>query len=74
MSEYKPPFEIDETITELVAEIAELCGEISINNNLSTNPVLRKENRIKTIHSSLAIEQNTLSLDQVTALINGKKF
>lgn len=73
MSEYKPPFEIDETITELIAEIAELCGEISINNNLSTNPVLRKENRIKTIHSSLAIEQNTLSLDQVTALINGKK-
>ena len=72
MSEYKPPFEIDEIVTELVVKIGELCGEISINDTLSTSPVLRKENRIKTIHSSLAIEQNTLSLDQVTALINGK--
>lgn len=38
------------------------------------NPILRRENRIRTIHSSLAIEQNTLTLDQVTDVINGKRI
>lgn len=73
MSDYKPPFEMTETIANLTAEIAELAGEISVYEGLTTNPKLRRENRIRTIYSSLAIEQNTLTIDQVTDVINGKR-
>ncbi|WP_432619265.1 Fic family protein [Butyricicoccus sp.] len=55
-----------------VAEIAELVGRLTSTNQLSSNPTLRRSNRIRTIHGSLAIEQNTLSLKQVTAVLNGK--
>lgn len=68
-----PPFEITNTIIDLVAEIAELVGKLTSINQLSTNPTLRRTNRIRTIHGSLAIEQNTLSLEQVTAVLNGKR-
>ena len=69
---YKPPFEITSKIIELISNISEKIGEI---NYLQNNPYhikLRKENRIKTIHSSLAIENNSLSLKQITAIIEGK--
>ena len=69
---YKPPFEITSKIIELISNISEKIGEI---NYLQDNPYhirLRKENRIKTIHSSLAIENNSLSLKQITAIIEGK--
>lgn len=69
----KPPFEITTFILDKVAEIAELVGQVTATSGLSTNPMLRRTNRIRTIHSSLAIEQNTLSLEQVTAVINGKR-
>ena len=69
----QPPFQITNTIIDYVAEIAELTGRLSLTNHLSSNPTLRRVNRIRTIHGSLAIEQNTLSLDQVTAVINGKQ-
>ena len=69
----KPPFNITTTILDEIAEISELVGRISTS-NLSANPMLRRSNRIRTIHSSLAIEQNTLSLEQVTAVLNGKKI
>lgn len=72
MKSKKPPFEITNTIIDLVAEIAELIGKLTSINQLSTNPTLRRTNRIRTIHGSLAIEQNTLSLEQVTAVLNGK--
>lgn len=68
----KPPFEITNEILEAVTEIAELVGQLSATQGLSTNPTLRRTNRIRTIYSSLAIEQNTLSLEQVTAVLNGK--
>lgn len=55
-----------------VAEVAELVGELSAISSLSTNPTLQRSNRIRTIHGSLAIEQNTFSLEQVTVLLNGK--
>lgn len=58
---YQPPFQITEEITNLIVEIGEYVGEISVLANMSKNPVLRRENRIKTIHSSLAIEHNSLS-------------
>ena len=55
-----------------MAEIAELLGRITASSPLSTSPTLRRANRIRTIHGSLAIEQNTLSLEQLTAVLNGK--
>lgn len=68
----KPPFEITNEILDSITEIAELVGLASATQGLSTNPKLRRSNRIRTIYSSLAIEQNTLSLEQVTAVLNGK--
>ena len=72
MRSKKPPFEITNTILDEIAEIAELGGHVNASFGLSTNPTLRRTNRIRTIYSSLAIEQNTLSLEQVTAVLNGK--
>ena len=67
-----PPFDITPEILSYVADISELVGKIGSTNNMSATPTLRRENRIRTIHGSLAIEQNTLSIEQVTAVINGK--
>lgn len=68
------PFEITPEILSDVAEIAELVGRISGTGNLSASPTLRRNNRIRTIHGSLAIEQNTLSIEQITAILNGKRI
>ena len=72
MKNKKPPFEITNQMIDYVAEIAELVGRLAAVSSLSANPMLRRSNRIRTIHGSLAIEQNTLSLEQVTAVLNGK--
>jgi Fic family protein len=72
MRNKKPPFEITNQMIDYVAEIAELVGKLNGMNRLTANPTLRRSNRIRTIHGSLAIEQNTLSLEQVTAVLNGK--
>ena len=72
MRNKKPPFEITNQIIYHVVEIAELMGRLTAVSPLSTSPTLRRANRIRTIHGSLAIEQNTLSLEQVTAVLNGK--
>ena len=75
MSEsYNPPFTMNEEITNLIVEIGEYVGTITTYDAMRPNPILRRENRIKTIHSSLAIEQNTLTLEQVTDVINGKRI
>ena len=73
MRNRKPPFEITTAILDDIAEIAELVGHVNALQDLSANPTLRRTNRIRTIYSSLAIEQNTLSLEQVTAVLNGKR-
>lgn len=73
MRNTKPPFEITNSILDEIAEIAELVGRVSAAAGLSANPTLRRTNRIRSIYSSLAIEQNTLSLEQVTAVLNGKR-
>ena len=74
MSEtYIPPFAMTDEITNLVIEIAELTGAMTVSEQLSKNPRLRRDNRIKSIHSSLAIEQNTLTVEQVSDLIAGKR-
>lgn len=70
---YTPPFEITSRIIELISNISEKIGEITSLQNSPYNVQLRKENRIKTIHSSLAIENNSLSIEQITAIIDGKR-
>ena len=70
---YTPPFSITSRIIDLISRISEKIGEI---NTLESDPhsvKLRRENRIKTIHSSLAIENNSLSIGQITAIIEGKR-
>ena len=70
---YEPPFKITTKAINLIAEISEKIGALTA---LSENPLhvdLRKENRIKTIHASLAIENNSLSVEQITAIIEGKR-
>lgn len=61
-------------IVNLVAAISEQVGRITVLSHGNLNPHLRKENRIRTIHSSLAIEHNSLSLEQVTAILDGKRI
>ena len=73
MDKYTPPYEITEEMLEFVSEIMENLGKLSSVNDLEKLPRLRRANRIKSIHSSLAIENNTLSVEQVTAVINGKR-
>ena len=70
-----PPYTITSTSLKLVAAISEQIATLSAIGALtaeSLSPQLRRENRIRTIHASLAIENNTLSLEQVTAIIDGK--
>ena len=69
---YKPPYEINTSILNKVAAIMKMIGKFSSMNNLSSQPLLRRKNQIKSIHSSLAIENNQLSESQVKDLINGK--
>ena len=65
---YKPPYTITPKITNLVAQISEAIGSYYAHENLR----LHRVNRIKTIHGTLAIEGNTLSTEQVTAVLEGK--
>ena len=66
-----PSFRITQTMLNDATEISELVGRLSTG-KLSSNPILRRTNRIRTIQGTLAIEQNSLSLDQVTAVLNGR--
>ena len=72
MGGYKPPFTITNEILSYVASVSEKIGHITATSNLEAKPHLRKNNRIKSIHSSLKIEANSLSLGQVRDVINGK--
>ena len=71
---YNPPYTITNKIVALIAEISELIGHITVTSGLNNNPKLRRDNRIKTIQASLAIENNTLTVEQITALLNGKRI
>ena len=72
MREYNPPFTITNRILSHVSSISEKIGRITATANLEAKPHLRKNNRIKSIHSSLKIEANSLTLGQVRDVINGK--
>jgi len=69
----KPPYDITKKILKLISSISEKIGEVNANYLSKQSPQLRKQNRIKTIHSSLQIEGNTLSEEQITALIENKR-
>ena len=69
---YQPPFQLTHTMMRHVARIGELIGMWKAANQNRLVPELRRGNRIKTIQASLAVEQNTLTLEQVTAVIEGK--
>ena len=69
----KPPYDISPKILKLIAAISEKIGEVNANYLTKQSPQLRKQNRIKTIHSSLQIEGNTLTEEQITALIENKR-
>lgn len=73
MSKYTPPFVMNERIPALLTEIGEEIGRIKSIAKNGLSPHLRKQNRIRTINSSLAIEHNSLTLEQVTAIVNGKR-
>lgn len=73
MEKYVPPYGVTEEMLSLTAEIMELLGELKGISDIEKLPRLRRVNQIKSIHSSLAIENNTLTLKQVTDVIDGKR-
>lgn len=69
----KPPYEITAEILKYITSISEKIGEVNAKYLIKTNPTLRKQNQIKTIHSSLSIEGNTLTEEQITAILENKR-
>jgi Fic family protein len=69
----QPPYTINPEILQLVTELAHKTGELNASLLIKQAPALRKRNRIRTIQASLAIEGNTLSIDQVTAIVENKR-
>lgn len=72
MEKYIPPFVITNEILDYVSSIMEKIGKISSFDNLFRFPILRKQNRIRSIQSNCAIEANSLTINQVEDVINGK--
>lgn len=72
-NDYQPPYTITPVILNLVAEIGEIIGRYMVLAEPNLTPRPCRKNRIRTIQASLAIENNTLTLEQVTAVIEGKR-
>jgi Fic family protein len=70
---YKPPFQITPKILKLVAQIHEIIGELKGHEMTKPSVKLRRENKIKTVHHSLAIEGNSLTEEQVTAILENRR-
>ena len=73
MDNYIPPFDITNIMLDRISNIMKKIGKLDNYKDLNKMPVLRRNNRIRSIHSSLAIEANSLSFDQVKDIIDGKK-
>ncbi|WP_445760311.1 MULTISPECIES: Fic family protein [Bacteroidota] len=69
----RPPYEINSKILKLITSISEKIGEVNASFLVKSSPSLRKQNQIKTIHSSLQIEGNTLTEQQITAILEKKR-
>jgi Fic family protein len=72
MTDYLPSFNISTSALQAVAEICEMIGRWSVSSKSTLSPHLRRNNRIRTIHASLAIENNSLNIQEVTAVLDGK--
>ena len=72
MEKYTPPFEISNEMLKKVSDIMEKIGKLDSFSNLDKTPYLRKQTKINSVHASVAIENNSLSLEQVKDIINGK--
>lgn len=72
MNNYVTPFEITNTIIDYISRVMEKIGKLDNYTNFNKKPLLRKNNKIRSIHSTLAIEANSLSLNQVQDVIDGK--
>ena len=72
MDKYIPPFEISNEMLKKVSDIMEKIGKLDSFTNLDKTPYLRKQTKINSVHSSVAIENNPLSLEQVKDVIDGK--
>lgn len=68
----KPPYDLNNKILKLITSISESIGEVNASLLNKPSPQLRKQNKIRTIYSSLKIEGNTLTEDQITALLDNK--
>lgn len=73
MERYKPPFEITNRMLNCVSSISEKLGRIETRRTLERQPHLRRNNRIQSVHSSLKIEANSLSLDSVRDVLNERE-
>ena len=71
MEKYRPPYNITDAMSARVASISEKLDRIGALHSLESKPHLRRNNRIRSIHSSLKIEANSLSLCQVREVIDG---
>lgn len=69
----QPPYSITTEILNLIAEVSQKVGEVNASFLTKQLPELRKKNRVRTIHASLAVEGNSLTIDQITALIENKR-
>ena len=72
MDNYIPPFDITNIMLDRISNIMKKIGKLDNYKDLNKMPVLRRNNRIRSIHSSLAIEANSLSFEQVKDIIDGK--
>ncbi|MBQ8471965.1 MAG: Fic family protein [Bacilli bacterium] len=72
MENYIPPFSITNEMLDYISSIMKKVGQLDSYKNLNKMPILRRNNRIRSIHSSLAIEANSLSLGEVKDIIDGK--
>jgi Fic family protein len=70
----RPPYQITPEILRLITTVSEKIGQLNAKFMDKPSPKLRKENRIKTIHASLSIEGNTLTEEQITAIIENKRI
>ena len=73
-TDYTPPFSITASALTLVAEISERVGQVKAATDSATQLRLRRINRIRTIHGTLAIEGNRLTQEQITAILEGKRM
>lgn len=67
-----PPYQITDKMIKYIADIAKLTGSVKGITPFDKNPVLRRKNRIQTVYGSLSMEQNALTMEQVTAVLDGK--